>query len=104
MILIDVGQTRSNKHFLCIANRFSGYVWARALKGARESRQIIELIMQSLGGLFTGVQHIFSDNASNFTSYEFVNWASRNDIKLDNSGAWHPSENMHAETNIKKVK
>ena len=35
---------------------------------------------------------------------EFVNWASRLDIKLDNSGVWHPAGNMHAETNIKKVK
>ncbi len=27
MISIDVGQTGNGKHFLCIADRFSGYVW-----------------------------------------------------------------------------
>ena len=27
MISIDVGQTKGGKHFLCIADRFSGYIW-----------------------------------------------------------------------------
>ena len=51
-----------------------------------------------------GLKRISSDNASNFTSYEFVNWAKRFDIHLDNSAAWNPAGNMHAETNIKKAK
>merc|ERR1712015_4884 len=60
--------------------------------------------MTSLSGLFLGTRRISSDNASNFTSYEFVNWANRFNIVLDNSAAWNPARNMHAETNIKKTK
>ena len=44
-----------------------------------------------------GLTTISSDNASNFTSYEFVNWADRYDIHLDYSAAWNPAGNMHAE-------
>ena len=64
------------------------YVWAKQLKGAGESSQIIKIIMDSLGGLFLGTKRISSDNASNFVSYEFVNWANRFDIVLDNSAAY----------------
>ena len=73
MISIDVGQMPNGVNFLCIADRFSGYVWAKQLKGAGESNQIIRVIMDSLGGLFLGLRRINSDNASNFVSYEFVN-------------------------------
>ena len=104
MISIDVGQTKGGKHFLCIADRFSGYIWVQSLSGAGTSKQIIEHIMMSLGGLFGGLRHLFLDNASNFTSHEFVNWALKLDIHLHNSGTWHPAGNMHAETNIKKAK
>ena len=104
MISIDVGQMPNGINFLCIADRFSGYVWAKQLRGAGESNQIIRFIMESLSGLFLGTRRISSDNASNFTSYEFVNWANRFSIILDNSAAWNPAGNMHAETNIKKTK
>ena len=104
MISIDVGQLPSGRNFLCVADRFSGYIWARDLRGAGESQEIISIIMESLGGLFLGLNVISSDNASNFTSYEFVNWAKRYDIHLDYSAAWNPAGNMHAETNIKKAK
>ena len=104
MISIDVGQLPSGRNFLCIADRFSGYIWATQLRGAGESQEIISIIMESLGGLFLGLKVISSDNASNFTSYEFVNWAKRYDIHTDYSAAWNPAGNMHAETNIKKAK
>merc|ERR1712218_614572 len=55
-ISIDVGQMPNGMNFLCIADRFSGYVWARQLRGAGESNQIIRFIMDSLGGLFLGVR------------------------------------------------
>merc|ERR1712020_121313 len=45
MISIDVGQTKGGKNFLCIADRFSGYIWVRSVSGAGTSKQIIELIM-----------------------------------------------------------
>ena len=82
---------RPDSDILCIADRFSGYVWAKQLKGAGESGQIIRVIMDSLGGLFLGTRRINSDNASNFVSYEFVNWANRFNIVLDNSAGWNLS-------------
>ncbi len=103
MIVADIAEMPDHRKVLVVADRYSGYVWAYQMEKGGTGKEIKDRITEFCKN-FPNPKVLTWDNAANFRSEEIDEWAKRNSIQLEYSGAYHPAGNLHAEVNVKKVK
>ena len=100
-VSIDAGE-HEGKKYLVMADRFTGYLWAKHLKKLT-SKDCID----TLNGWFRHFGypwHLRSDGAANFTSAEFEQFMKDHNINHQVSSAYYSESNGHAEVNIRSLK
>jgi transposase InsO family protein len=89
------------RHFLVVADRFSGYPWVARLTSKTTGAVIA--IMEKWFEHFGWPQRLGSDGGPQFR-HEFEEWCSANNITFELSSARNPASNGLAEAAVKRVK
>lgn len=98
---IDAGE-HNGKKYLVMADRFTGFLWAKQMKKLT-SKDCINTL-NSWFRHFGYPWHLRSDGASNFTSSEFENFMEKHYILHQVSSSYYSESNGHAEAAIKVLK
>ena len=91
-----------SRHFIMMADRWSGWVWCERLKNQCSSTVVD--ILQSWFWDWGYPEHLRSDGGPCYKSSIFEQFCEKNHINHEVSSPEHPESNGHAEANVKKAK